>query len=177
MCIRDRDYTFTRFLYANVQWVHGLPDEFGAGDWLSEGWVIRASGMDSDADGTTACSASRDGTQCVWETKRSRIGDYIVAGVDLRAGATLLRLFSIVDLTGAVTERWDAAAGKRVQTQHSWTDEEASSMVLYPELSYNFGNGLEMAGGVILMFGGPDSKFNEPAAGGDQAFARARYRF
>ena len=98
-------------------------------------------------------------------------------GADFRLGASLLRMFTLVDMTGAVTERWDDAAGQRVQTQHSWMDEEARSVVFYPELSYNFGNGVEMATGAVLLFGGPDSKFNEPAAGGDQVFARARYRF
>ncbi len=168
------DYTLTRALYLNVQWVHGLPDEFGAGDWLFPGEAVRAAGVDGD---TLTCSAAQDGSTCAWETTRPRIGDYAVAGLDIRIGDTLCRVFGLVDLSGATTTQWSAESGKRTTTEHSWRDEAASSAVLYPEITYNFGNGLEMSGGALLLFGGPDSKFNEPAAGGDQVFGRARYRF
>ena len=44
------DYTFSKEVYANVQWVHGLADEYGAGDWISEGDVVRKSEVVGDPD-------------------------------------------------------------------------------------------------------------------------------
>ena len=46
------DYTFGPHLYVNAQRVHGMPDEFGAGDWFSgEGYVARRAELLRDSDG------------------------------------------------------------------------------------------------------------------------------
>lgn len=68
------DYSLTPQLYANVQWVHGFPDEFGAGD-----------------DVRVAAEAAED------EHLLPRLGDYVVAGLDHRSfsDTLLLRLFGI----------------------------------------------------------------------------------
>jgi hypothetical protein len=47
--------------------------------------------------------------------------------------------------------------------------------VVYPEVSYNFGNGLELSSGALLQFGKTYTKFGDPTAGGSVAFARARF--
>ena len=40
------DYSFGQHVYANVQWVHGMVDELGAGDFLFEGKVARRVGTE-----------------------------------------------------------------------------------------------------------------------------------
>jgi len=47
--------------------------------------------------------------------------------------------------------------------------------VLFPEFSYNFGNGLELGAGALVNLGKSYTKFGDPAAGGSLTFARARY--
>ena len=171
------DYTFTRWLYVNAQWVHGMPDEFGAGDWLQDGFVVREGEVISEAADTAECFLEQDSEPCTRELLRHRIGDYAVIGADMRFGATLIRLFAITDLTGFVEETWDEDAGKRVRRQIAWSTPEGRSMVLYPELQYNFGNSLEVAGGALVMVGEDYSRFGEAATGGTQLFARGRYSF
>ena len=173
------DYTFGRHLYVNAQWVHGMLDEFGAGDFIQEGYVVRDGGVSSEPLGTTTCVLAKDGKECAWETLRSRIGDYIVVGTDIRflSGSALFRMFTILDLTGAVDDRWDANSGQRVRTRFGPFTPEGFGMVLYPQLSYNFGNGLELTGGALLNLGKPHGKFGDPAAGGSMIWTQGKYSF
>jgi hypothetical protein len=171
------DYTFGRHVYVNAQWVHGIVDEYGAGDFISDGWAVRESGATSDTTAILGCALLRDGTQCAREILRPRLGDYVVLGVDLRFlnDAALLRLFTIWDVSGVVEEQWVAERGERVRTSHSFFTEEGFSAVLYPELNYNFGNGLELGAGALVQLGKDYTKFGDPAAGGSTVFTRARY--
>jgi hypothetical protein len=117
------------------------------------------------------------GEKCAWEMLRHRIGDYAVVGADFMFGNTLLRVFGLVDMTGYVETRWDESKGARTTERHGPFSEDGFSAVLYPELSYNFGNGLVLAGGTVQLFGKPHTKFGDPAAGGDLVFARGEYSF
>ena len=177
------DYTFNRHVYLNAQWVHGFPDEFGAGDFITEGWVVRQGGITSEAMDTLTCATSRDGTKCAHEILRPRLGDYLVLGIDFRflSERALLRIFTIWDLNGVHEERWDEkaanGAGERVRQHHSMFSAEGFSAVLYPEFLYNFGNGLELGAGALLMLGRPHTKFGDPATGGSQVWTRARFSF
>lgn len=193
------DYTFGSHLYVNAQWVHGMPDEFGAGDWLSgEGYVARKAVLLRDADGTPHCNLldvanpvdptlGSKGETCVKEWMRPRIGDYGVVGADItwNQGRSLLRVFTIVDLTPIlVTAPQDASQDHatpgevpRTSQTFGWSTATARSMVLYPELSHKLGNGFEMAAGAVVMIGEDWTKFGDPATGGTQVFTRAKYAF
>ncbi len=173
------DYTLGRAVYVNAQWVHGMPDEFGAGDWLTgTGMVSRGAQMTHDAEGNPECNIlEREGETCINETMRPRIGDYIVLGTDISFRANVLRLFGIADLTPVIQTAWNEAQGKRSSKTYAWHTEQVRSFVFYPELSHNFGNGFETAVGAVALFGTPATKFGDPAAGGTQYFAKARYSF
>jgi len=174
------DYSFGGHWYVNAQWVHGLPDEYGAGDWISEGRAVRDSGVTTpEAVTLIQCALPRNGTTCARETYRPRLGDYLVLGVDLRLmnNALLIRLFNILDLSGMTDEVYDANLGRRVQTKHSPFSEEGFSAVIYPELNYNFGNGLDLGLGLLLQLGNTNTKFGDPAAGGSLGWMRARLAF
>jgi len=188
------DYSFGAHVYMNVQWVHGMVDEFGAGDWITEGYTSRASWNEADADQASLCGLPRSikfgeyeiqmgglgsGRTCVRELLRPRLGDYLVLGLDFKFlnDAALFRFFTIWDLTGLVEEGWDEAQGRRVRkTHHPFTD-KAFSAVIYPSLSYNFGHGLTLTGGALLKFGKPWTKFGDPAAGGSIIWTSAKYAF
>ncbi len=170
------DYSFGRHVYLNVQWVHGLPDENGAGAfWQPDQWVVRDAGMDTDLADTTACALNEDGELCTWEVSRPRVGDYLVMGTDLMWGDNTLRLFGIWDMVGLAEEHVEG--NERVRTRHGPLSREGFSAVLYPEFMHNFGNGLELGAGALILLGQPASKFGDPAGGGTQLFARGKYSF
>lgn len=174
------DYTFNEHVYLNVMWVHGLADEFGAGDFFTDGKVVRQGGVTSDPDATQTCAiVAQDGTQCAREVLRNRLGDYFVAGVDLRFmdGNLLFRMFTILELTGYVEDRYQRSAGQRVTKRFAPWTEEGFSAVLFPELSYNFGQGLELAVGALFELGASYTKFGEAAAGGSVGWFRGVYSF
>lgn len=181
------DYTFNEHLYANVQWVHGFPDEFGAGDFFHEGHAVRKGSTAEDLTPAFACMLQPDAQTCLaqvgdklaTEILRPRLGDYLVLGVDVRvlSQKMLLRLFTIWDLIGVHEERWDEAAQKRVREHHSMFSEKGFSAVIYPEVQYNFGGGFELHAGALLMLGQDHTKFGDPANGGHQVFTRARFSF
>jgi len=173
------DYTFGRSVYMNAQWVHGMFDEMGAESIFHGGWVSRGGGVDSEVIETSICSLNQDGTECAWEISRPRIGDYLILGSDIRFANQngLIRIFTVLDLGGAREEHWDADKGERVQTYHGAFSEKGFSAVIFPELSYNFGNGFELGGGVLLELGERHTKFGDPAAGGSVAWTRASYSF
>ncbi len=179
------DYTFNRYLYVNAQWVHGFPDEFGAGDWITEGWAVRKGTVSmerKDVPDLVVCALLGQAESCgktVTELMRPRLGDYLVLGVDFRfmSEKALLRLFTIWDLSGIHEEKWDAVAKKRVRTHHNMFSAQGFSAVIYPEFVYNFGNGLELGAGALLMLGKDHTKFGDPATGGSQVWTRARFSY
>jgi hypothetical protein len=179
------DYSFGEHVYANLQWVHGLVDEFGAGDFIHPGYVVRKSSVQTDENGkvdeqsTLACALGQDGTKCANETLRPRLGDYVILGVDLKFldDAALFRLFTIWDASGIVDDAWDPVANKRVQKRYSLFTPEGFAAVIFPEFDYNFGNGLELSLGALIQLGPEYSKFGDPAAGGSTVWTRGRYSF
>jgi hypothetical protein len=178
------DYTFGEHVYLNVQWVHGLPDEFGAGDFITEGYVVRGAGVTTEpADTFTECVGltvgDRDGTRCAREILKPRIGDYLVTGIDITAlqRKLLVRLFTIFDVRGVYESYYDPALGERVVEHHSMFTEEGFGAVIYPEVNYNFGNGLEVGVGALVQLGDGNSKFGDPQAGGSLVWGRTRFSF
>ncbi|MEM7675796.1 MAG: DUF1302 family protein [Myxococcota bacterium] len=188
------DYTFNQHVYLNVQWVHGLVEEVGAGDWLNEGYTVRQSSATpnviinsgaAEEVSVLQCALFANSTLglgqnpevCAREILRPRIGDYIVLGLDFMFDSSrgLFRLFSIFDVTTMIEERWNGT--QRVRRNISPFSDEGFSMVLFPELNYNFGNGFELGGGALVFFGKDYTKFGDPAAGGSIIWTRARYSF
>lgn len=174
------DYTFPGGVYVNAQWVHGLMDEFGAGDFISPGVTVRKSSVTSkDVQTINQCALPKDGTKCAQEVTRNRIGDYIVLGIDLHFlnDTMLFRLFTILEVTGYAEEHWDFREGKRIHTEYSPFSKDGFSAVIYPELNYNFGNGLDLGLGLLLQLGKDYTKFGDPAAGGSLVWSRGRFSF
>lgn len=170
------DYTFGSSFYVNAMWVHGFADEYGAGDWMFPGYAVRFSeviGEDSDIIG---CALTQNGSGCAREIRRPKQGDYLILGFDYKFldEQALARLFTIWELSG-YTESTVAEDGSRVEKSLPFWTEEGFSAVLFPEFSYNFGNGLELALGALINLGKKYTKFGDPAAGGSLTFARARY--
>ena len=174
------DYSFGEHVMVIAQWVHGFVDEFGAGDFIKEGWTVVESGVtSSDMDTTLRCSLPRDGTTCAREVVRPRLGDYLVAIVDVKFldSKALLRLLGILYLNGVHEQYWDPVAQQRVSDYHNIFTSDGFSAVLYPEFNYNFGNGLELGGGGLVMLGNRNSKFGDPQTGGTLIWTRGRYSF
>jgi hypothetical protein len=187
------DYTFGAHVYVNAMWIHGLADEYGAGDFLHEGWQVRESGVKNPATPVNAtapmpvsgplinstCVIPKDGTKCATETLAPKLGDYLVLGADFKFldDAGLLRVFTVWSLSGVTTEAWDDTKQQRVRSHYGLFTKEGFSASIYPELDYNFGNGLELGVGALILLGKPYTKFGDPAAGGSLAFTRARYSF
>lgn len=172
------DYSFGQYVYANAQWVHGLPDEHGAGDWITEGFVVREGGV-TTTDGLIGCVIGLNGDACAYEVLKPRLGDYLVTGVDIRFAEqqALLRLFTIFDLSGVDISFWNPETEARQIVHHSMFTTRGFAAVLYPEFSYNFGNGLELGAGALVQLGKTYSKFGDPAAGGSSVFTRGRFSF
>jgi hypothetical protein len=170
------DYTFGPMFYLNAQWVHGLLDEAGRGDFLSKGFAVRDGGVDPDSS-FALCALDRNGEQCAVETLRRRINDYAVIGLDINfaSSAGLFRLFTITDLSGVWKDEWNGSARER--TFYSAFTPEGRAGVLYPELQYNFGGGFDSAVGALIQYGKSYSKFGAPEAGGSLVFTRVRYSF
>jgi len=179
------DYSVGPVMF-NVQWVHGMVDEFGNGDFITPGYVARQGDTDAPvlapeegAPNLYECGTSGNGERCAREILRPRIADYLVFGVDVNfaRNAGLFRLFTLWDLGGYQSTYWDDSIGARVtEEKHPFTD-EGFSAVIYPELRYNFGGGFELHVGALLQFGKSYTKFGDPAGGGHQIFTRARYSF
>jgi hypothetical protein len=172
------DYTFGSHVYVNLQWVHGLPDEFGAGDWIFDGAAVRKSDLTvTKEEAALSCALPRDGTTCSREITRPRIADYLVAGIDVHflEDQALARLFTILDLSGYKRSYFDAASGDRVEEVLPFLDPEGFSAAIYPEFDYNFGNGVELGAGALFLLGKDYTKFGDPASGGSLAFVKAKY--
>ena len=173
------DYTFNKHVYMNTQWVHGFPDEFGAGSWVQEGWTVREGGVTTDTLETLGCVLEENGEKCAREILKPRIGDYLVLGLDFRflSQKLLVRLFTIWDMVGVWEDKWDENAGQRTRIHHNMFTKEGFGAVIYPEINYNFGNGLEIHGGALIQLGQFTGKFGDPAAGGSLIWTRAKYSF
>ena len=185
------DYSFGPHWMVNLMWVHGMADEFGAGDFLRKGYQLRQSrfvgespydclfaNLDiSDPDGA-AKAATVCGERSTEEILRPRIGDYAVAGVDFKFAdqKALLRLFVLWDVSGYYRSYYDEQAGQRVLEYLSLFG-DGFSMILFPEFHYNFGNGFELGAGALLQLGKRFTKFGDPAAGGSLLWTRVRFSF
>ena len=186
------DYSFTADLYMNLQWVHGMPDEYGAGDFFNEGWVVRESRVTDPSDtlALMSCAISYQfqpnngkGDECVTEKLLPRLGDYLVMGFDwhfLRHQA-LLRMFAIFALNGVTQEQFEEDAGNdegsTKRTHLSFFSSGGFSAVLYPQLDYHFTGGIVASVGALIKLGKNYTKFGDPAAGGSLVWMRARYAF
>lgn len=84
------------------------------------------------------------------------LADYVVAGADFKFlnGKLLLRVFGIAAL-----------------------DIERFCAVAYPLLQWNPWGAMELEAGGYVLFGEPESKFGQAAAGSSMAFLRSRVRF
>ena len=174
------DYTFSEHAYANLQWVHGLADEFGAGDFLSDGVTVAEGGVSTDPTTTALeCAFKLSGETCARELLRPRLGDYLVASLrfTLLQQKLMLQLASVLALNGVTESTFDPAAKKRINVEHSAFSEKGFSAALSPEVNYNFGNGLDLGGGALAQLGKSHTKFGDPAAGGSIVWARSRFNF
>lgn len=185
------DYSFGPHWMVNLMWVHGMTDEFGAGDFLHQGYVVRQSRVASDDplgclfdnlqgfDPQAVIAATETcARQTVEQVLRPRIGDYAVAGVDFQFAdqKALLRLFAIWDVSGYYRSYYDEQAGQR-RLEYLSLFGDGFSMIVYPEFRYNFGNGFELGAGALLQLGQRYTKFGDPAAGGSLIWTRARFSF
>jgi hypothetical protein len=180
------DYAFGDHVYLNVQWVHGLADEFGAGDFLHRGYSVRQSGVTTDDAQTRArCVLSPqltligDGTKCAREVLAPKLGDYAVLGADFKFfdDAMLVRLFTLWSMSGITVDQWSETEKKRTQQHFGLFTKEGFSAVIFPEVEYNFGNGLELGAGALIELGKDYTKFGDPAAGGSTVFTRGKFSF
>lgn len=181
------DYTFNDNFYMNVMWVHGLVDEFGAGDFIHKGLIVRQGTISKNAQANlptiigcatnlgVACPAAKQFTE---EVLRERLGDYIVFGLDIHFAddKALLRLFNILEVTGYFKDYWSDTGNRRVRKYLSPFG-EGFSAVVYPEFDYNFGNGIDLGVGALFQLGKDFTKFGDPATGGCLVWTRGRYRF
>lgn len=172
------DYTFGSHVYVNLQWVHGLADEYGAGDWIFPGASVRLGGSTKPLDNTALqCAGAHDGTLCAKEITRPRIGDFLVVGTDVHflEDAATARLFIILEMSGYDETYFDEDTQERVTVNHPFVTPEGFSAAIFPEFNYNFGNGFQAGGGLLLLLGKDYTKFGDPAAGGSLAFIKASY--
>jgi len=194
------DYTFNRYVFVNVQWVHGFIDEFGAGDFFHKSFVPTRGYTDLDVNndgiddldlsgfGSSPCmnlsAGVGDGNMCAKEYLRPRLGDYLVAGMDFKfyKGQMLLRLFFIFDLTGIYISEWvgdpaNPADGRRVRTHKNIFTPDGFSLVVFPSWTWNMGSGVELTAGAFWMLGRRHTKFGDPATGGSVVFAKGKFSF
>ena len=164
------DYTLLQRVYLNVQWVHGFIDEFGTGDFLRGGDVAIQSRL--------VTSGSLDGERDVEELVRPRLGDYLIVGGETKfINDTLLaRLFVVYDLTTIRRQHFDPRSRRRVDERLSVFGQAASAIV-FPEITYNVGGGLDLSLGALAKLGKTFTKFGDPAVGGTEVWMRARYSY
>ncbi len=181
------DYSFGSHVMMNLMWIHGMADEFGAGDFFHEGWLVRKGGARiANQEEFENCILFEGPGRCVpqyapqyaTEILRPRIGDYVALGVDVKFAddRALFRLFGLWDISGYYEDRWDADENARVRKYLSLFG-DGFSAILFPEFNYNFGNGLELGFGALFQFGKNYTKFGDPAAGGSFVWTRARFSY
>ena len=182
------DYRIAGHVMLNAQWVHGMVDEFGAGDFLrpNYGHDVRygeAIGWTpTEADGRPVlidCATGGTGGECAKEILRPKLADYLVFGVDVSFAreAGLIRVFTLWELSG-YTERWfDLGSYERTEVFHHPFSKKGFSAVLYPSFAWDFGHGVELEVGALVKLGQDHTKFGDPAAGGSEVFLKGRYSF
>lgn len=140
------DYTIAGKLYLNIQYVHGFIDEFGAG----------------------RAARPRKNAVDISEQPRveSRLGDYVVAGVDLKLlrEKLILRLFGVLKLPSVDLET------------RLW-DDYAPTGVLFPQIIWNVFDATELTVGSFIMLGDRSTKFGDAAAGASEIFVKAKVSF
>ena len=138
------DLSVGRHTYFNLQYLHGFIDEFGTG-----------SAVHPKVDPTNPDEVPRIDR---------RIGDYVVAGGDLKLASDtlLLRLFAIVKLPSV-----DLATGA--------FDDYKFTGVLFPQLDWTVWEGTDLLLGAFVFLGDRSTKFGDPAAGASELFAKARF--
>ena len=138
------DYSINEHIYLNVQYAHGFFDEFGTG--------LQYRSDPSSPDG--------------WR-KEQRIGDYIIAGADMKfvSDTLKIRLFGVLKVPS-------------VDLFHGFTfDEWKATGVVYPQISYQVWDGTELAAGAFLFLGDHSTKFGDAAAGASEVFFKARFQY
>ncbi|MBL9043976.1 MAG: hypothetical protein JNM83_20380 [Myxococcales bacterium] len=140
------DYAFGGHVYVNIQYVHGFIDEFGGGR------VARPRKDSIDVAAQPRVEA--------------RVGDYVVAGLDLKLlnERLLLRLFGVIKLPS-------------VDLQTRLWDDWAPTGVLFPQIIWNVFDGTELMVGSFVMLGDRSTKFGDPAAGATEVFVRGKVSF
>lgn len=140
------DYTIGGRAYINIQYVHGFIDEFGAG----------------------RAARPRRNSIDIREQPRieSRLGDYIVAGVDVKTlhDRLLLRLFGVLKLPS-------------VDLESLLWDDYAPTGVLFPQIIWTVADATELMLGGFVLLGDRSTKFGDPAAGASEIFVKARVSF
>ena len=172
-------YQFVPEVWAEVQWVHGLPEEYGAGDFFSDGDQVLHGGIDGPYCAAAQCALTGNGSTSAYEVLRPRLGDYLTLQLDVRLleDRLLLRAFGMFDLLGVSEDYYDVAAGERVRVHHSLFTPAGFSAVVTPEVEYEVVTGATLAAGAQLQLGRTRTKFGDPARGGSTVFTRAQYRF
>jgi hypothetical protein len=134
------DYSWNKYLYTNLQYVHGFIDEFGSG---KQCYALPGEGP----GGATRCE--------------NRIGEYLVAGADLKLfnEALLVRFF------GAF----------RVPDIHD--EMPRFTAVLFPQLAWAVWDATELTLGAFVFLGDSASKFGDPAAGASEIFLKAKFTY
>ncbi len=177
----------------NAMWVHGLSDEFGAGDWTTPGAKIRR-GWTEEAILEEAAlieappypslfECATGGAEmarlCGREITRPSLADYLVFGIDINflRDKGLIRIFTIWDLSGYTYTLWNPTTNERESTHYHPFTPEGFSATIYPEFQFNFGHGFDVAAGALILLGKDYTKFGDPAGGGSQVYFRARYSF
>ncbi|MFO0658183.1 MAG: hypothetical protein U0787_24345, partial [Polyangia bacterium] len=96
----------------------------------------------------------------------SRIGDYVVAGLDVKLlnERLLMRLFGVLKLPS-------------IDLQSKLWDDWAPTGVLFPQIIWNVFDGTELMVGSFVMLGDRSTKFGDPAAGATEVFVRGKVSF
>jgi len=194
------DYSIGRHVMLIAMWIHGMFDEYGAGDWISEGYDARRGWSVLDPDEVFQCVAQEQlwlafdgavGQRCPYEQHaaeilRPKLGDYLMLDIDIKFldDKALLRLVGIFDLIGVYEARWTwrdpedhDRGGYRKKTHHGMFTEKGFSASLFPEFTYNLGDGFELGVGGLINLGKSYSRFGDASAGGSLVWTRARFQY
>jgi hypothetical protein len=141
------DYSFNKFLYGNLQYVHGFIDEFGAG---KQCYALPG----EKPGGLSRCE--------------DRIGDYLVLGFDLKffSDALLIRFFGAFKLPHVD----DKITGTE-------TVDQRFTAVLFPQIAWAVWDATELTLGAFVFLGDKSTKFGDPAAGASELFLKAKFQY
>jgi len=147
------DMSIGSHVYVNFQYIHGFIDEFGAGTAVHPRLHPN--------DPYTALRF--DG----------RIGDYIVAGVDVHLFSDRLlgRLFAVAKLPSILYDTNPDGTSNVHFEDYKFTG------VLFPQLIWSVWEATELTLGAFLFLGGRDTKFGDPAAGASELFLKCKFTY